>query len=897
MKTLARALLVSVVVASALIVAVFARRPLAVDLYSLAGDDEGILAAVAEATQSSIRVLCQSEREADECRKLFAFDKPVDPEAMMATLREKRRGILAWKSRRLLLDGETNRVMRSAMRRDYTGMGLFPKADDPWYFLNDFVFELKGAFDPSKLGGRVLLTGNAADLGEEDAAALIGLARRSDGRIALSGAPFHVHLATSSARKEINLIGSVSLAAVFLFGFVLFGNLRFALPTALALGAGFLAGTAAIMAMPGTPHVFTLLFGTSLIGMGVDYCYHAMSGSPVKTLTYALVTTSLTFASLLFSSVNVLNQMAVFTVVGLAVVYGAAVLFLRKNDVSSHSLKVKSPSWIGRVKILAFAAAAVGLLRVHTGNDLSLFHRMDGLLRSGEEKVASVFGAKNQKLVMVPLEKWQQENAALKAGLGDVSGDFLVAGDLPDSMLAKIKGVDYFFAPADLFAMAPVEGAITVNPRAELEAIFDRFEKETCILLAVAFAVLVLILAAFFRKRTLSYIMPLAAAIASTAGVLGWMGETVSFFHLICFFILSGLGIDYVIFHREAANSFGNPYVVRCSFFTSFVGFGLLSFTSFNVTRMLGTTLAAGLFFSYLFSLVVASRKDEESSSAWHEQRERGSGKIRLVLIWGIYRLMGKHVAKIIFIPILALIYAFAAPARKAIRQFSEVIGKKINSFRLMLNFAWSIFDKADACTFKKNLPRLKLDGDIEWMKGGCFILSTHVGCIEVLPALRQSSKVVGPTPKVNAFQQLGHNPLFTEFFLKYLDPQQLTLHAVENVGVETAVEMKAAIDRGEIVLMAADRLSAGSSSVLKHKFFGHECCWPKGVFRFARLMECPVYAVAAVSTGWNEYKVVGERIKGDLLAGYVAFLERIALSHPYQWYHFFPFFDRAASL
>ena len=178
-------------------------------------------------------------------------------------------------------------------------------------------------------------------------------------------------------------------------------------------------------------------------------------------------------------------------------------------------------------------------------------------------------------------------------------------------------------------------------------------------------------------------------------------------------------------------------------------------------------------------------------------------------------------------------------------------------------------------------------------MKGGCFILSTHVGCIEVLPALRQTEGTAGPTPKVNAFQQLGHNPLFTEFFLKYLDPRQLTLHAVENVGVETAVEMKAAIDRGEIVLMAADRLSAGSNAVLKHKFFGRDCRWPKGVFRFARLMECPVYAVAAVNTGWNEYEVVAERLEGDLLDGYTAFLERIALSHPHQWYHFFPFFGR----
>jgi predicted LPLAT superfamily acyltransferase len=127
--------------------------------------------------------------------------------------------------------------------------------------------------------------------------------------------------------------------------------------------------------------------------------------------------------------------------------------------------------------------------------------------------------------------------------------------------------------------------------------------------------------------------------------------------------------------------------------------------------------------------------------------------------------------------------------------------------------------------------------------------------------------------------------------FLRYLDPGQLTLHAVEDIGVETAVEMKAAVERGEIVLMAGDRPSAGSKAVLHRDFFGMDCVWPKGVFRFAALLECPVFAVVCVATGWNSYEVRTKRLEGDVLGGYVDFLEREALANTAQWYNFYGFF------
>jgi predicted LPLAT superfamily acyltransferase len=183
----------------------------------------------------------------------------------------------------------------------------------------------------------------------------------------------------------------------------------------------------------------------------------------------------------------------------------------------------------------------------------------------------------------------------------------------------------------------------------------------------------------------------------------------------------------------------------------------------------------------------------------------------------------------------------------------------------------------------------------------GAFLLCTHVGMIGVLPslpnALARSGESAMRIPVVNAFQQMGHDAVFMKVFMKHFDSTRLRLHAVEDIGVETAVEMKDAIDRGELVIMAGDRVSAGSKAILRHRFLGRDCVWPKGVYRFAKLMESPVFAVTCVRTGWNRYEVHFSALgKSEpvMLDGFVSFLERETVAYPEQWYQFYDFFGFA---
>lgn len=498
------------------------------------------------------------------------------------------------------------------------------------------------------------------------------------------------------------------------------------------------------------------------------------------------------------------------------------------------------------------------------GNDLSRFHRMDPLLAEGERAVAAAFGETATRLSVVNLDAWQRENAALKAKMGlPVPGEFLTAADLPDFMTLKLPTGEGVILPTGF-------GGKELDLRTELVRQFDAYATETYRLLTISFAVLVALLAVVFRQRLFAYVVPIGAAVLSTAGMLGWMGETVNFFHLLCSFVLVGLGIDYTIFHRASSNP---SRVVLFSFLTSLVGFGMLAFTSFQVTQSMGLTLGFGLFFAYIFSLPC---KHSPVSADWSKRPEQGAGRFRLAFLFLLYRVFGKSFVKVVIFFVVLFIYPFVRT-----RLTVGTDSAKCHTFRVILNFAWALMDKVDACSLRKCLPKMTVAGDKDWMQGGCFLLSTHVGTIEVLPALIPS-KPPQP-PKVHAFQQMTHNRVFTDFFERWRDKSRFELHAVEEIGVETAVEMQAAIQRGEIVLMAGDREPAASGRKLSLANGQRR----KGVFVFAKLMECPVYAITCVRTGWNAYTVNAERLGVELEADYNAFLDAAIARHPLEHFNF----------
>ena len=975
-------------------------------MLALAGDAFGPeLKSVALASAASARVMVEGTNRADVVRgarvvrEAFAEGPPEPagnaPSAdLLSQMRGRTDGLLSQEIRSLIMANDTAAVREASEARLF-GLAppLFSVKDDPMLLATSYVESLAGFLAPGWMfqdgmpmkaeGGTVsalvalTLKGRAP---RDVAAAMECLPRElpSGVKARFSGAAFHTALSACSAQREIGVLSFVSLALILVLGWRLFRSFGFVAPLAAALAAGGLAASGALFAAWPRPHVLTFVFGTSLLGLSVDYVYHARAAggarNVLKPLTQSFATTLACFAPLLLADLPVLRQMALFTMAGLAAVYAFVVVFSGDGGGARERAPGGRATALSALlpRVLLFAAAAGGVFFLRPSTDPTAFYRPSAALAADERAVAERLSLGGARLVfvrgdslqealereeaagvpfglsrIVPSLRRQRENAALAARLYAAEG----------AAYAEDTGLKRPVAPAeprlldpDCFApgspLAAVVGAMwtgrglmspcaegfepsgphvaVIDMRRSMEGVFARAMDSTLRLFFASAAALVVFLALVFRRRMFEFAGPVAAALVATAGTLGWLGVPFTFFTLLSFFVLMGLGLDYAIFHRSAAAPSARRTVFY-AFLTSLAGLGLLSFTAFPVTRDMGVTFAFGLFFAYVFSLPsAASGRGRDGArpsqnGAWFAQGEQSAGRWRMEFMWLAYAWLGKGFLKALCVPVMAFIYPFARPAKAALRRYYHVLAafrpdaphvprpSAWTLFRHLLGFAWSLADKTDACSLKKGLPRMAVRDDAGFRAfrdclaagNGAFVMTSHVGTAEVLPALPLVCRGLPSAPHVHAFQQMAHDAVFTEVFMRRFDASSLTLHAVEAIGVETAVEMKAAIARGELVMMAGDRVSAGSAKTLKERFLGVDCAWPKGVFAFARLMEAPVFFVTCVRVGWNAYEAHfaaapaadGRRGMAGMLAAYAGFLEGEVLAHPLEWHQFYDFF------
>lgn len=112
-----------------------------------------------------------------------------------------------------------------------------------------------------------------------------------------------------------------------------------------------------------------------------------------------------------------------------------------------------------------------------------------------------------------------------------------------------------------------------------------------------------------------------------------------------------------------------------------------------------------------------------------------------------------------------------------------------------------------------------------------------------------------------------------------------VVIHPVEEgLGVGSAIMAGELLDAGDCILMAGDR---GYGRTEEVRFLGKAVRFPVGVFRFAQVMEHPVFFVVCVKTGQG-YEIIARRAKADgtLMAQFAAFLEPLVRQYPEQWYN-----------
>lgn len=295
--------------------------------------------------------------------------------------------------------------------------------------------------------------------------------------------------------------------------------------------------------------------------------------------------------------------------------------------------------------------------------------------------------------------------------------------------------------------------------------------------------------------------------------------------------------------------------------------------------------------------------------STWYQMHERGAGRLRIEFLWMIYKLFGINFLKFVVKIISGTIAIFAPKVRQQSIRYRKILNEyqqkqnlslsKFTPLAHICNFACSVVDKISAiCDTKTPLEfDMYNNSDMQRLQKmlddnkGVFFISSHLGNIETLSAMP-----AGQNKRMNAFMNVGQNQVFREFVAKKAKYTNTIIHPTENIGVAVAGNMYDAIKRGELVLMAGDRISpTAPDKVINVKILNHNCALPIGVFRFARACDCPVFAVVNIKTEKLKYRMFVKQLNTSsidiMVQEYAKFIEEMMLKYPEQWFNFFDFF------
>lgn len=290
-------------------------------------------------------------------------------------------------------------------------------------------------------------------------------------RLSQSGVNRHAVAAEASMQSDMQRVSVVSIVGLLVLYLLLFRSIRPALLSLPVLAAGFLAGTTACLLAFGRVHGLTLAFGSSLLGVAVDFSLHFYSHQALapdangpratmrriqNSLLLCAATTIVGFITLLASTFPGMRELAVFSAAGLAASLAATWLLmpaLTKNvRVTKLSLALTSGlraleskksrwrRWLALPLFAVIAVIAIGLPRATWNDGVQSLNRVDQVLRAEDDAVHARVARFEQRRVLVTEGATEaaalREYANVAASLsrpGNTGGFGSAAGLLPSA--------------------------------------------------------------------------------------------------------------------------------------------------------------------------------------------------------------------------------------------------------------------------------------------------------------------------------------------------------------------------------------------------------------------------------------------------------------------------------
>lgn len=335
------------------------------------------------------------------------------------------------------------------------------------------------------------------------------------------------------------------------------------------------------------------------------------------------------------------------------------------------------------------------------------------------------------------------------------------------------------------------------------------------------------------------------------------------------------------------------------------------------------SAMHARLFFTMLWRIVVRtliprpSSKSDANPAHWATLGERGS-YAGLWLLAIIFRVFGRRFCLIAMSPVVLFFFLTGSEQRRASRDYLDrawragYIPQKpglLLSFRHFLAFASSALDK-----FAGWIGRVEPDtvdgidegefADLKRSGRGVLLLTAHLGNPEVIRAIASLHR----RWRVNVLVHTSNAVRFNALIERFSASSTVRMIQVSKIGPDTAILLKTAIDNGEWVVMAADRVPVtGGERVSWAPFLGRLAPFPQGPHILGAILRCPVYTLFCLRIA-GRYRIslnpFDEQISlprgrrnealSASVARYAALLEAHVKIAPLQWFNFFDFWRPA---
>ncbi|QWD91637.1 acyltransferase [Polynucleobacter sp. MWH-Braz-FAM2G] len=290
------------------------------------------------------------------------------------------------------------------------------------------------------------------------------------------------------------------------------------------------------------------------------------------------------------------------------------------------------------------------------------------------------------------------------------------------------------------------------------------------------------------------------------------------------------------------------------------------------------------------------------------------SASLGIRLLFLVYRVFGRLPVLLILYPVIFWFLIFSKVARRSsydyldrLYQYSGGATPKptwLNVYRHIYAFGECILDKliiwsGSIDDLEYSLDQIEAFNELTKEGKGAIIVVSHLGNLDFCRAIAKFHPNIDLTVLVHTTHAVKFNKL-----LKAINPDSaLNIIQVSKFSMQDAMLLSEKIEKGGLIAIAGDRVPLMWGNTIPLSFLGSKADFPLGAYLLGKTLGCQLLSLMAIKVN-GRYEVSSKQIADfsdpekrdsmDLAAQkFVETLNDGCLKSPFQWFNFYPFWQK----